>query len=82
MKKTLIMVCVVLWVVVAACLAGCSAETTPLQSAAQTDTQQTIPSAKALVVYFSCTSHTEAVANISHRTANTLYRRRSRLSQR
>ena len=40
----LIMVCVVLWVVVAACLAGCSAETTPLQSAAQTDTQQTIPS--------------------------------------
>ncbi len=39
MKKTLIMVCVVLWVVVAACLAGCSAETTPLQSAAQTDTQ-------------------------------------------
>ena len=63
MKKTLIMVCVVLWVVVAACLAGCSAETTPLQSAAQTDTQQTIPSAKALVVYFSCTGHTEAVAN-------------------
>ena len=63
MKKTLIMVCVVLWAVVAACLAGCSAETTPQQSAAQTDAQQTIPSAKALVVYFSCTGHTEAVAN-------------------
>ena len=63
MKKTLIMVCVVLWAVVAACLAGCSAETTPQQSAAQTDAQQTIPSAKALVVYFSCTDHTEAVAN-------------------
>ena len=28
-----------------------------------TYTQQTIPSAKALVVYFSCTGHTEAVAN-------------------
>lgn len=74
MKKTLILACVALWTAAPACLAGCSAQTTP-KSTEQVDALQTKPAGKTLVVYFSCTGHTQAVAeNIQATTGADMFR--------